>query len=138
MHRTVSAAADNARRYLRRWSDRAPVATNRDWTGVDGTPFGDEAEYVDWLLTEIDDEAHVTHLAARFAEARTRISSIEVARQLRDQGERQEARTVRNAALVAAAGIGLGAWQTVGFDWPTYASVKAPFIALVTTVGLYL
>ncbi|MER5456082.1 CATRA conflict system CASPASE/TPR repeat-associated protein [Micromonospora sp. NPDC002389] len=139
MHRTVEAAADNAGVWLAeggrvsvRLGDRDPA-----WGRDPGDPISEDLQYTQWLLAEIADEADTVRDAVAYGEPMARIGSAEIEQRLREQGERAEFLTVVQTSVIAAVGLLLAASQTLDYPWPTYASLKVPFLVCIACAALF-
>ncbi|MCG5454502.1 BN6_48550 family protein [Micromonospora sp. PSH03] len=137
MHRTVEAAAENSRAWLATAGGK-PAGSDHRRTDQLGGPIGDDLGHAQWLLTEIADEADTVRDTVNYAAPMARIGESEIDQRLKDLGERAETLTVLQTSMIVAVGLVLAASQSLDYPWPTYASLKMPFIAVVACFGLFL
>ncbi|MFI7077519.1 CATRA conflict system CASPASE/TPR repeat-associated protein [Micromonospora sp. NPDC049903] len=138
MHRTVDAAVENALSWLARgeMSPVPPDGSGHSSTAFSSGPLSNDRQYARWLLLEIADTADTVRDAVNYAEPMARIGSAETEQRLQEHGARTESLSVLQTSVIAAGGLLLAAAQTVDVPWPTYASLKAPFIACLTAAAL--
>lgn len=138
MSRTVQAAEHDARAALLDWADILAIRDRHAWAeGLVG-PVAADREYVAWLLSEIDDAADTAHNTVAYAESMAQIGAADLEQRLRVLSERNELMTAVHTSVLAAVGLLLAASQSLGFDWPIYASLRAPFIVSVAAGALLL
>lgn len=138
MTRTVQAAEHNARAWLLDWADTLEVRDRHAWAESLTGPVAADQTYVAWLLSEIDDATDTAHNTVAYAEPMAQIGAADLEQQLRDLGERNEFLAALHTAVLAAVGLLLAASQSLSYDWPIYASLRAPFIVSVAAGGLLL
>ncbi|GAB3076821.1 CATRA conflict system CASPASE/TPR repeat-associated protein [Micromonospora schwarzwaldensis] len=138
MSRTVTAEEHNARIWLRDWAGTLAVPDRHAWVEGLAGPVAADLEYVAWLLTEIDDAADTARYTVAYAEPMAQIGAADLERRLRALAERNEFLTALHTSVLAAVGLLLAASQSLSYDWPMYASLRAPFIVSVAAGGLLL
>ncbi|MFI2714564.1 CATRA conflict system CASPASE/TPR repeat-associated protein [Micromonospora sp. NPDC018662] len=138
MSRTVTAEEHNARLWLREWAGTLTVPDRHAWAEGLAGPVAADLAYVAWLLTEIDDAADTARNTVAYAEPMAQIGAADLERRLRALAERNEFLTALHTSVLAAVGLLLAASQSLSYDWPMYASLRAPFIVSVAAGGLLL
>ncbi|MFI6129362.1 CATRA conflict system CASPASE/TPR repeat-associated protein [Micromonospora sp. NPDC051141] len=138
MSRTVTAEEHNARIWLRDWADTLAVPDRHAWIEGLAGPVAADLAYVAWLVTEIDDAADTARDTVAYAEPMAQIGAADLERRLRALADRNEFLTALHTSVLAAVGLLLAASQSLSYDWPMYASLRAPFIVSVAAGGLFL